>query len=39
VVDTGPTDFAPVEQMQMSRFDGETWQLFGAVISGKVGGT
>ena len=39
VVDTGPTDFAPIEQMQMSRFDGETWQLFGPVISGKVGGT
>jgi branched-chain amino acid transport system substrate-binding protein len=39
VVDTGSTDFAPIEQMQMSRFDGETWQLFGPVISGKVGGT
>jgi branched-chain amino acid transport system substrate-binding protein len=39
VVDTNPTDFAPIEQMQMSRFDGETWQLFGPVISGKVGGT
>jgi branched-chain amino acid transport system substrate-binding protein len=39
VVDTNPTDFAPVEQMQMSRFDGEIWQLFGPVISGKLGGT
>jgi branched-chain amino acid transport system substrate-binding protein len=39
VVDTSPGDFAPVEQMQMSRFDGEIWQLFGPVISGKVGGT
>ena len=39
VVDTGPTDFAPIEQMQMGRFTGETWQLFGPVISGKVGGT
>ncbi len=39
VVDTSPTDFAPIEQMQMSRFDGETWQLFGPVISGKLGGT
>jgi branched-chain amino acid transport system substrate-binding protein len=38
-VDTSPTDFAPIEQMQMSRFDGATWQLFGPVISGKVGGT
>ena len=39
VIDTGPTDFAPIEQMQMGRFTGETWQLFGPVISGKVGGT
>jgi branched-chain amino acid transport system substrate-binding protein len=38
-VDTSATDFAPIEQMQMGRFDGETWQLFGPVISGKVGGT
>jgi branched-chain amino acid transport system substrate-binding protein len=38
-VDTSLTDFAPVEQMQMGRFDGETWQLFGPVISGKLGGT
>jgi branched-chain amino acid transport system substrate-binding protein len=38
-VDTSGTDFAPIEQMQMGRFDGETWQLFGPVISGKVGGT
>jgi branched-chain amino acid transport system substrate-binding protein len=38
-VDTSPTDFAPIEQMQMGRFDGATWQLFGPVISGKLGGT
>jgi len=38
-VDTSPGDFAPIEQMQMGRFTGETWQLFGPVISGKVGGT
>jgi branched-chain amino acid transport system substrate-binding protein len=37
--DTSPTDFAPIEQMQMGRFSGETWQLFGPVISGKLGGT
>jgi len=38
-VDTSPGDFAPIEQMQMGRFTGDTWQLFGPVISGKVGGT
>ena len=24
-----PTDFAPIKQMQMARFDGERWELFG----------
>ncbi len=38
-IDTSLGDFAPIEQMQMGRFTGETWQLFGPVISGKVGGT
>jgi branched-chain amino acid transport system substrate-binding protein len=35
-VNTGPTDFYPVKQMQMARFDGERWGLFGPVISAKV---
>ncbi|HMK70000.1 MAG TPA: branched-chain amino acid ABC transporter substrate-binding protein, partial [Xanthobacteraceae bacterium] len=33
-VSTSATDFAPVKQMQMSRFDGTTWQMFGEVVSG-----
>ncbi len=36
-VTTGPNDFFPVEQMQMRRFTGETWELFGPVINGEVG--
>ncbi len=28
-VNTSPTDFAPVEQEQLARFDGERWVLFG----------
>jgi branched-chain amino acid transport system substrate-binding protein len=28
------TDFAPIKQMQLERFDGTTWKLFGEVISG-----
>jgi hypothetical protein len=28
-----PTDFAPIKRMQLERFDGATWQLFGEVIS------
>ncbi len=36
-VTTGPNDFFPVEQMQMRRFTGETWEIFGPVINGEVG--
>src|SRR5258708_21077525 len=35
-VNTGPTDFYPVTQMQMAPFDGERWGLFGPVISPTV---
>ena len=31
-VTTGPNDFAPIEQMQLERFDGKTWVLFGDVL-------
>jgi branched-chain amino acid transport system substrate-binding protein len=37
-VNTSPTDFAPISQVQLERFKGETWELFGEVISGDVGG-
>jgi branched-chain amino acid transport system substrate-binding protein len=37
-INTSPTDFAPVKQIQMARFDGERWQLFGQLISGAVSG-
>jgi branched-chain amino acid transport system substrate-binding protein len=30
---TSPTDFAPIKQMQLEKFDGTTWRLFGNVIS------
>jgi branched-chain amino acid transport system substrate-binding protein len=36
-IDTGPTDYFPVEQMQMSRFNGEHGELFGPVIGGEIG--
>jgi branched-chain amino acid transport system substrate-binding protein len=35
VVSTSATDFAPIKQMQLEKFDGNTWQLFGEVISGS----
>ena len=35
-INTSPTDFAPIKQVQMARFDGERWQLFGSVISSQL---
>jgi ABC-type branched-subunit amino acid transport system substrate-binding protein len=32
-LNTSPTDFAPIKQMQLEQFDGTTWKLFGDVIS------
>ena len=32
---TSADDFQPVKQMQLQRFDGTTWQLFGEVIAGS----
>ena len=29
---TSATDFAPIKQMQLEKFDGATWKLFGEVI-------
>jgi branched-chain amino acid transport system substrate-binding protein len=37
-INTSPTDFAPVKQIQMARFDGERWRLFGPLITGAVTG-
>jgi branched-chain amino acid transport system substrate-binding protein len=36
-INTSPTDYFPVEQMQMSRFNGDHGELFGAVIGGEIG--
>jgi branched-chain amino acid transport system substrate-binding protein len=37
-VNTGPDDFAPISQLQLMKFNGDKWDLFGEVISGDVGG-
>src|SRR5438552_7227317 len=37
-VNTSATDFAPLSQLQLQKFKGDTWELFGEVISGDVGG-
>ena len=31
-LNTSPTDYFPIEQMQMMRFDGAKWVFFGEVI-------
>ncbi|HKM87614.1 MAG TPA: ABC transporter substrate-binding protein [Xanthobacteraceae bacterium] len=33
-ISTSADDFAPIKQMQLQKFNGTTWQLFGDVISG-----
>src|SRR5437867_8807529 len=35
-ISTSPTDFAPISQLQMQRFKGEKWELFGDIISGEL---
>jgi len=35
-VNTGPNDPYPIKQMQMARFEGERWVLFGPVMTGNV---
>ncbi len=37
-INTSPTDFAPISQLQLMKFKGEKWELFGDVISGDVSG-
>ena len=34
LVNTSPTNFHPLRQLQLQRWDGKTWVLFGKVISG-----
>ena len=38
MINTSPSDFAPISQLQLERFKGERWELFGDVVSGEVGG-
>jgi ABC-type branched-subunit amino acid transport system substrate-binding protein len=36
VINTSPTDFAPIKQAQMRRFNGERYVPFGPVLSGEM---
>jgi branched-chain amino acid transport system substrate-binding protein len=34
-VNTSPTDFYPIQSVKMQRFKGETWELFGEILSNE----
>jgi branched-chain amino acid transport system substrate-binding protein len=35
-INTGPNDFAPISQLQLMKFKGEKWDLFGDIMSGEL---
>jgi branched-chain amino acid transport system substrate-binding protein len=35
-VNTSPTNFHPIRQMQLQRWEGKNWKLFGAVLQGAA---
>ena len=35
-LNTTPTDFAPIKQVQMAKFTGERWELFGQLLTGAA---
>jgi ABC-type branched-subunit amino acid transport system substrate-binding protein len=37
-INTSATDFAPISQLQLMRFKGDKWELFGDIISADAGG-
>ena len=37
-VNTSATDFAPLSQLQLMKFKGDTWERFGEILTGDVGG-
>jgi branched-chain amino acid transport system substrate-binding protein len=37
-INTSATNFAPIEQLQLMKFAGQTWHLFGHVTSGQAEG-
>jgi hypothetical protein len=37
-IDTSPTDFAPISQLQLVRFEGDHFKRFREIIDGDVGG-
>jgi ABC-type branched-subunit amino acid transport system substrate-binding protein len=37
-INTSPIDFAPIKQVQLRRFKGDRWELFGPTLRSEIGG-
>ena len=37
-INTSPSDYAPIKQVQLRRFKGRTWELFWPMLSSEIGG-
>jgi branched-chain amino acid transport system substrate-binding protein len=37
-INTSASDFAPIKQLQLEKFQGDTWHRFGNILNGEVGG-
>ena len=37
-INTSPTNYSPIRQMQLSTFNGESWELFGELLVGSYSG-
>ncbi len=37
-INTSPIDFAPIKQVQLRRFKGDRWELFGPTLGSDIGG-
>jgi branched-chain amino acid transport system substrate-binding protein len=33
-INTSPTNYSPIRQLQLASFNGESWELFGDLIQG-----
>jgi len=36
-IKTSDKDWSPIEQLQLMKFEGETWKLFGPMMDGSTG--
>ncbi|MGH6716844.1 MAG: ABC transporter substrate-binding protein [Bradyrhizobium sp.] len=37
-INTSPTDYAPLDQLQLEKFEGKSWKRFGPILSSNAGG-